>query len=138
MSAFPSTTKETKTMKIKSQLTLATLIVAAMFATGCQQMQQTAGAGGSQQVAEKPAEKGGEAPKGGETPKAGEHCHAEAPPCATKCHSHPSKDPNHKHVYGCVAGQKKPGIPKVKAKGNYKGAVKMDATSKATMQQYQK
>lgn len=126
-------------MKIKSQLTLATLIVAAMFATGCQQMQQTAGAsqqttGGSQQTAEAPAT---ETPAQAATGDANSHSHADAPACASKTHSHPGAKAGHTHVYGCVAGQR-PMVPKVKAKGNYKGAVMMDDASKATMQQYQK
>ncbi|UOG93614.1 MAG: hypothetical protein L3K52_07755 [Candidatus Thiothrix sulfatifontis] len=119
-------------MKIKSQLTLATLIVAAMFATGCQQM--------SQQTAETAPAATTEAPATTATaPAAGEHCHDEAPSCANKCHSHPGAVPGHKHVYGCVAGQgKRPMMPKVKAKGDYKGAVSMDQSSKSVMQQYQK
>jgi hypothetical protein len=132
-------------MKIKSQLTLAALIVASMFATGCQQMQQTAGASqqttGGQQVADTTT--GGGKATGGQAcdPKADKNCHQhpEAPDCAMgKWHSHPYKDPNHKHVYGCVAGQKQAVVPKVKAKGNYKGPVAMDDASKQTMQQYQK
>lgn len=124
-------------MKIKSQLTLATLIAAAMFATGCQQMgQQTAAAPAAAPAAatEAPAAKAAAA-----TPAAGEHCHDEAPSCANKCHSHPGAVAGHKHVYGCVAGQgQRPMVPKVKAKGNYKGAVSMDQPSKSVMQQYQK
>ncbi len=118
-------------MKIKSQLTLATLLVAAMFATGCQQMsQQTA-----QQAA--PAAAATETAKTA-APAAGQHCHDEAPFCANKCHSHAGATPGHKHVYGCVAGQgKKAVVPKVKAKGNYKGPVKMEQSSKDVMQQYQ-
>ncbi|MDD5392301.1 MAG: hypothetical protein PHE17_04715 [Thiothrix sp.] len=119
-------------MKIKSQLTLATLIVAGLFATGCQQMQQTEGAS-SQQV----ADNGGGTTGGGATGNT--HNHPEAPDCAkTKSHSHPFKDPNHKHTYGCLAGQQQVVVPKVKAKGNYKGPVAMDDASKQTMQQYQK
>ena len=135
-------------MKIKSQLTLATLIVAGMFATGCQQMQQTAGAsqqttgssqqttGSSQQTAE-PTEvtTTTTTTTGGGDPNM--HTHADAPACASKTHSHPGARPGHTHVYGCVAGQRRPMVPKVKAKGNYKGAVQMDAASKAAMQQYQ-
>lgn len=122
-------------MKIKSQLTLATLIVAAMFATGCQQM-----GGMSQQTAQQTAPAvAAEAPAATATPAAGEHCHDEAPSCANKCHSHPGAVAGHKHVYGCVAGQgQRPMVPKVKAKGNYKGAVSMDQSSKSVMQQYQK
>jgi hypothetical protein len=129
-------------MKIKSQLTLATLLVAAMFATGCQQMssmnpmsQQTAQQAAPVADVAKPADKA--------APAAGQHCHDEAPSCANKCHSHAGAVPGHKHVYGCVAGQgKRAGggvkVPKVKAKGNYKGAVSMDQSSKSVMQQYQK
>lgn len=128
-------------MKIKSQLTLATLIVAAMFATGCQQMssmnpmsQQTAQQAAPAAAAKEPAKAA--------APAAGQHCHDEAPSCANKCHSHAGAVPGHKHVYGCVAGQGKrpagPVVPHVKAKGNYKGPVKMEQSSKAVMQQYQK
>lgn len=125
-------------MKIKSQLTLATLIVAGMFAAGCQQMQQTAGGSqqtASQQAAETTTTETVTQDTGGQD--ANYHCHDEAPTCATKCHSHPGATPGHKHVYGCVAGQHAPMIPKVKAKGNYKGAVMMDPASKAAMQSYQ-
>lgn len=120
-------------MKIKSHLTLATLIVAGMFAAGCSQ-QQSAGSQqttGGQQV----ADTGGNTDGGsaGNT-----HNHPEAPDCAkTKSHSHPFKDPNHRHTYGCLGGGK-PHVPPVKAKGNFKGAVAMDDASQATMQQYQK
>ena len=122
-------------MKIKSQLTLATLLVAAMFATGCQQMggmsQQTAQQAAPVTDTAKPADKAAK--------PAGQHCHDEAPDCANKCHSHAGAVPGHKHVYGCVAGQgQRPMVPKVKAKGNYKGAVSMDQSSKSVMQQYQK
>jgi hypothetical protein len=127
-------------MKIKSQLTLATLIVAGLFATGCQQMQQTEGAS-SQQVTDNGGGTTGGGAAGACDPKADKNCHhhPEAPDCAmTKWHSHPYKDPNHKHTYGCLAGQQQVVVPKVKAKGNYKGPVAMDDASKQTMQQYQK
>lgn len=123
-------------MKIKSQLTLATLIVAAMFATGCQQM-----GGMSQQTAQQtaPVVQAPAVVPAVTAPAAGQHCHDEAPDCANKCHSHAGAVPGHKHVYGCVAGQgQRPMVPKVKAKGNYKGAVSMDQSSKSVMQQYQK
>lgn len=124
-------------MKIKSHLTLAALIVAGMFAAGCSQ-QQSAGsqqAAGGQQV----ADNGGGSTAGACDPKADKNCHEhpEAPDCAmSKWHSHPYKDPSHKHTYGCLGGSK-PQIPHVKAKGNYKGPVAMDDASQATMQQYQ-
>lgn len=118
-------------MKIKSQLTLATLIVAGMFATGCQQMsQQTAQQAAPAATTQEPAK---EAPKG-------ENCHTHPPiPGCTDSitHCHPSNNPNHTHTYGCKGGKKGPAVPKVKAKGNYKGAVKMDQSSKEVMQQYQ-
>ncbi|MEZ5451916.1 MAG: hypothetical protein R3E93_03710 [Thiothrix sp.] len=116
-------------MKIKSQLTLATLIVAGMFATGCQQMsQQTA-----QQAApaQEPAQTA--APATGNA-----HTHPPIPGCTDSItHSHPSNNPNHTHTYGCKGGNR-PMVPHVKAKGNYKGPVMMDQSSKAVMQQYQK
>lgn len=119
-------------MKIKPQFTLATLIVAGLFATGCQQMsQQTA----QQTAAPAPVQ---EAPvtTPAQNKDSNYHCHEEAPACATKCHSHPFSDPNHKHVYGCVAGAKRaPVVPQVKAKGNYKGPVNIDRN---VMQQYQR
>lgn len=116
-------------MKIKSQLTLATLIVAGMFATGCQQMsQQTA-----QQAtpAQEPAQAAAPAATGNS------HTHPAIPGCTNSItHSHPSNNPNHTHTYGCKGG-KSPAVPQVKAKGNYKGPVKMDQSSKDVMQQYQ-
>lgn len=117
-------------MKIKSQLTLATLIVAGMFATGCQQMsQQTA-----QQAApaQEPAQTA--APAGDKWT----HTHPPIPGCTDSVtHSHPFTNPNHTHTYGCKGGNR-PMVPHVKAKGNYKGPVMMDQSSKAVMQQYQK
>lgn len=130
-------------MKIKSQLTLAAIIVAGMFAAGCSQQQ----AAGSQQTAQQatttPAAGGGKAAAGACDPKADKNCHQhpEAPDCAmSKWHSHPYKDPKHHHVYGCVAGSKAkaPTIPHVKAKGNYKGPVKMEAGSVDAMKKYKK
>ncbi len=136
-------------MKIKSQLTIATLLVAGMFATGCQQLQQTAG-GASQQTAQT-ADTGTKTDAGTKTggnkavgcdPKADKNCHQhpEAPDCAlSKWHSHPYKDPGHKHTYGCLAGQKKAvAVPKVKVKGKFKGAVAMDDAATASMKKYQK
>ncbi|QTR50188.1 hypothetical protein [Candidatus Thiothrix anitrata] len=129
-------------MKIKSQLTLAAIIVAGMFATGCQQMQQTAGGASQQTATTETTGTGGSTAGQACDPKADKNCHhhPEAPDCAmSKWHSHPYNDPNHKHTYGCVAGQKKAvTVPKVKAKGNYKGPVTMDNASQATMQQYQR
>jgi hypothetical protein len=137
-------------MKIKSQLTLATLLVAGMFATGCQQMsqmnplsQQTAGASQQQTAAPevKPAETT-TATTGSCDPKTDKWCHTHPPvPGCTNSvtHSHPYTDPNHTHHYSCKPGVGHAGVdvPKVKAKGKYKGAVTMDKSSKEVMQQYQ-
>lgn len=119
-------------MKIKSQLTLATLIVAGMFATGCQQM--------SQQTAQQAAPAATQEPAAAAAPT-GENCHTHPPvPACTESitHCHPSNNPNHTHTYGCKGGHKAPAVPKVKAKGNYKGPVTMEQSSKEVMQQYQK
>lgn len=147
-------------MKFKSHITLATLLVAGMFATGCQQLQQTAGAAGvagaSQQMASssqqqtattKPAE--GEKPASttsGATSAPGTHSHPAIPGCTNSVtHTHKFNDPKHTHSYGCKGGKGKAkavgagkgGMPKVKAKGKYKGPVSMDKKSKTLMQQYQ-
>ncbi|MEB4592078.1 hypothetical protein VSS37_13880 [Candidatus Thiothrix sp. Deng01] len=124
-------------MKIKSQLTLATLIVAGMFATGCQQMsQQTA-----QQATASTTEAATTTPaQTGACDKSDKWCHTHPPiPGCTNSitHSHPYTNPNHTHTYGCKGGQR-PMIPHVKAKGNYKGPIMMDQSSKEVMQQYQK
>lgn len=132
-------------MKIKPQLTLAALIFAGLFATGCQQMQQTSGNAASQQTADTGTKDTGTKDKGGQAcdPKTDKNCHhhPEAPDCAmSKWHSHPYKDPGHKHTYGCLAGQKQKNVvvPKVKAKGNYKGPVKLDDAAQSSMKQYAK
>lgn len=145
-------------MKIKSHLTLATLIVAGMFVAGCSQ-QQSAGSQqmsgsqqttGGQQVADNSGGNmnsgGGTAPATGACdPKTDKWCHyhPEAPDCAmSKWHSHPYKDPNHRHTYGCLAGSRPqmppPQIPHVKVKGNYKGPVYMGGADTMTMRQYQR
>jgi len=132
-------------MKIKSQLTLATLIVAGMFAAGCSQQQAV----GSQQTAKQaaPVEHAGKAAPvaaGACNPKADKWCHSHPaiPGCTNSItHSHQFTDPNHKHAYSCKGGRHAghaPVVPHVKAKGVYKGAVSMDAGSRATMKQYQK
>lgn len=130
-------------MKIQSQLTLAALFAAVLFTAGCQQMSQMTG----QQAAAAPAAPTAPADTAPAAPAesakdANYHCHEEAPACATKCHSHPGATPGHKHVYGCVNGGKRPAggaaMPEVKAKGVYKGAVKMNKSAKQMMQKYQK
>ena len=123
-------------MKMKSQLTLAALIMAGLLATGCSQQQ----AAGSQQQQAAPAtetktETTTAAP-------AGSHTHPAIPGCTNSVtHSHASNDPNHTHHYSCKPGVGHVGgglaIPHVKAKGNYKGPVAMDSASQAAMQQYQ-
>jgi hypothetical protein len=139
-SAIPLTMKETKTMKIKSHLTLATLIVAGMFATGCQQLsQQTAGAG-QQQTAAPTETKKDDVKQPVATGNA--HTHPAVPACTNSItHSHPFTDPNHTHHYSCKPGVAHkgagPAVPHVKAKGNYKGPVAMDKASQSALKQYQ-
>ena len=135
ISAFPSTMKETKTMKIKSSLTIAALIMTGMFATGCQQM--------SQQQTAAPATTTPATTT--TTPAAGgnAHTHPAVPACTNSItHSHASNDPNHTHHYSCKPGIPHngtgPAMPKVKAKGNYKGPVSMDQASQNALKQYQK
>lgn len=99
-------------MELKSKLTLATLICAGLFATGCSQQQSA----GSQQTT------------GQRT--------AEPAPVRQAPVSRPA--PAHR-----PASQYRPPamppikVPHVKAKGNYKGPVQMDQSSRDTMQQYQ-
>lgn len=92
-------------MKMKSQLTVAGLLIAGLLATGCSQQQSA----GGQQVSATPAP----APA------------AEPAPVA------PAPAP-------VVRPAPAPVVPKVKAKGNYKGKVQMDPASQGAMQQYQK
>ena len=125
-------------MKIKSQLTIAALIVAGMFATGCQQLSQTAGA--SQQQTAEP-EKKEETKQPAATGNA--HTHPAIPACTNSItHTHGFSDPNHTHHYSCKPGVPHkgagPAVPKVKAKGNYKGPVSMDQASQDALKQYQK
>ena len=136
--------KEIKTMKIKTPLTLAALLVAGLLATGCQQMQQTAGA--SQQQTAAPETKTTDTKAPSTNAVAGSHSHPAIPGCTNSVtHTHPTKDPNHNHAYGCKGGVphigggqgKGPAVPQVKAKGKYKGPVSMDKKSQQLMQQYQ-
>ena len=152
-------------MKIKSQLTLAILLVTGMFAAGCQQVsnnsQQVASgsqqvAGGSQQTQVTPpgGSTGGstgsvKAKAGSCNPKADKWCHSHPaiPGCTDSyMHSHAYTNPKHTHTYGCKGGKGKVKggtggkikLPGVKAKGVYKGAVSMDAASREVMKQYQR
>ncbi|HRJ51685.1 MAG TPA: hypothetical protein PLE99_02875 [Candidatus Thiothrix moscowensis] len=103
-------------MEFKSKLTLAALICAGLFATGCSQ-QQAAGSQqtvASQQTACQPCDQAKPAP-------------APAKPAPVR----PAPAPKRPVVPA-------PKVPQVKAKGNYKGAVQMDPASQATMQQYQR
>jgi hypothetical protein len=152
-------------MKIKSQLTLAILLVTSMFAVGCQQVssgsQQVAS--GSQQVAgsqQTQTTTGGTTTKGGSTgsvkakagscnPKTDKWCHSHPaiPGCTDSyMHSHAYNNPKHTHTYGCKGGKVKIKghtggkikLPHVKAKGVYKGAVSMNSASREVMKQYQR
>ena len=129
-------------MKIKSPLAIAALIMAGMFATGCQQMsqQQTA----APATTTTPATATTTPAAGGCDPKADKNCHTHPPvPACTNSitHSHAFTDPNHTHHYSCKPGIPHKGtgpvIPKVKAKGNFKGPVKMNQTSQDALKQYQ-
>lgn len=129
-------------MKIKSPLAIAALIMAGMFATGCQQMsqQQTA----APATTTTPATATTTPAAGGCDPKADKSCHTHPPvPACTNSitHSHQFTDPNHTHHYSCKPGIPHKGtgpvIPKVKAKGNFKGPVKMNQTSQDALKQYQ-
>lgn len=93
-------------MKMKSQLTVAGLLIAGLLATGCSQQQSA----GGQQVSATPAP----APAPVAEP-------APAPAPAPAVRQAPA-----------------PTVPKVKAKGNFKGKVQMDPASQGAMQQYQK
>lgn len=131
-------------MKIQPQLTLAALFAAALFVSGCQQMSQMTGqqAAAAPATTPAPAETAAPAEPAAPAKDANYHCHDEAPACATKCHSHAGATPGHKHVYGCVNAGKRPAggaaMPQVKAKGVYKGSVKMNKSAKQMMQKYQK
>ena len=129
-------------MKIKSPLAIAALIMAGMFATGCQQMsqQQTA----APATTTTPATATTTPAAGGCDPKADKSCHTHPPvPACTNSitHSHQFTDPSHTHHYSCKPGIPHKGtgpvIPKVKAKGNFKGPVKMNQTSQDAQKQYQ-
>lgn len=127
-------------MNVKSKLfTLATLFTISVLAAGCQQLsgqQQAAPAATTTAPATTQEPAAPAAPVADAGKDANYHCHEEAPACATKCHSHAGATPGHKHTYGCLPGA--PGAPKVKAKGTFKGAVKMDEASQQTLKQYQK
>ena len=99
-------------MELKSKLTIATLLVAGLFATGCSQQQSA----GSQQTA---SSQQTAAPEPAPAPVARPPARRQAPP-----YRPPAVPP--------VT------VPPIKAKGNYKGAVQMDQSSRGMMQQYQR
>ncbi len=114
-------------MDLKSKLTLATLICTSMFATGCQQMQQTAGAsqqttGASQQTT------------------SSQQTACECQPCEQAAKPVPPPAPVVKRPPPPRRAVVPPPVkvPQVKAKGAYKGAVQMDSATKDVMQQYQR
>ncbi len=96
-------------MKMKSQFAFAGLLFAALLASGCSQQQ----AAGSQQTSS--AQQATEAP-------------VETAPAPVQAAPAPAPAP--------VRVQPAPVVPKVKAKGNYKGAVQMDPASAAAMDAY--
>lgn len=103
-------------MEMKSKLTLAALICVGLLATGCSQQQ----AAGSQQVAQQ------------QTCDCGKDKPVTPPPVPVQ--PPVKRPPPPVKPVTPVA----PVVPPVKAKGNFKGAVKMDESSKAVMQQYQR
>lgn len=95
-------------MELKSKLMLVTLLCTGLLAAGCSQQQAT----GSQQTAQNAC-----------------------PPCEQ------AKPPVPPPVVQRPPAPRPPAppvVPKVKAKGNYKGSVQMDASSQGVMQQYQR
>lgn len=95
-------------MNMKSQIAIAGLLFAGLLASGCSQQQ----AAGSQQTASAQ-----QTQQAAETP-------VEVAPAPVA----PAPAP--------VAPAPAPVVPKVKAKGNYKGAVMMDPASAAAMDAY--
>lgn len=105
-------------MDLKSKLTLATIVCAGMFATGCQQMQQTAGA--SQQTT------------------SSQQTACECQPCEQAKPAPPPAPPVRRAPPPRPVAPPPVKVPQVKAKGTYKGAVQMDSATKDVMQQYQR
>jgi PBP1b-binding outer membrane lipoprotein LpoB len=91
---------------MKSQLTIAGVLFAALLATGCSQQQS------SQQS----------------TPEAAPAPAVEVAPAPAVVAPAPVVRP----------APAAPVVPRIKAKGHYKGAVAMDANSRAALSQYQK
>jgi len=109
-------------MELKSKLTIATLICAGMFATGCSQQQAV----GSQQTAQHVASAPQPQPQHPQ-----HHPVYHGPAHHGAIHHGPARHGPIHH------GPMMPKVPHVKAKGNYRGPVQMDDASRATMQQYQ-
>ncbi len=69
-------------------------------------------------------------------PMGNAHTHPAIPGCTNSItHNHPYNNPNHTHRYSCKQNyQAPPMMPKVKAKGTYRGPIQIDG---GVMQQYQ-
>ncbi|MEE9351903.1 MAG: hypothetical protein V3U78_06550, partial [Thiotrichaceae bacterium] len=101
-------------MNTTSTLSIATLVLAGLFTTGCSQQQVDGGgasqvAGSSQQQAEPVAETA-PAPADAPAPKAdaNSHTHPAQPNCTNSVtHTHPNGAKSHHHKYSC-SGMKKP------------------------------
>ncbi len=151
-------------MKIKTQLTLAAVIAAGMLASGCSQMSAQQVAADPVPVPEtktvldcSSCNKPAPAPR----PAGNSHSHPAIPGCTNSVtHNHKFNNPNHKHSYSCkkpaprpvappapqpvyvqpmqpqppVVIPPAPVMPKVKAKGTYRGPITID---QGVMQQYQ-
>lgn len=100
-------------MNTTSKLSIASLALAGLLATGCSQ-QQVAGssqqvAGGSQQAAEAPAEtqtQNAPTPTPAAPRNPNSHTHPAVPGCTNSIsHTHPSGSTSHNHKYGCRGGQ---------------------------------
>jgi hypothetical protein len=98
-------------MELKSKLMLATLLCTGLLATGCSQQQSMMG---SQQTAQNTCPP----------------CEQAKPPAPAPVVRRPPA-PRPPPVAPVI-------VPKVKAKGNYKGSVQMDESSQGVMQRYQR
>ncbi|QTR50189.1 hypothetical protein [Candidatus Thiothrix anitrata] len=105
-------------MELKSKLTIATLLVAGLFATGCSQQQ----AAGSQQTASSQQTTSGQQTA---TP---EPQPVQRPPVQRPRPPVQQRPPVMPPIK----------VPPVKAKGNYRGPVQMDQSARGMMQQYQR
>ena len=154
-------------MKIKTQLTLAALMVMGMFATGCSQQsadasaspaQQTAQATGSQQTSQQATQESGATETTGTETTTTEVVETVEPQVKTiikydcsKCDTRPVVRPHVQRPYVRPAQPRpvrpyvRPApmpmpevvVPSVKAKGNYKGPVMLTPATREAIMQMQ-